>query len=227
MKCLNIAAAALTLAVAATAHAERLVSWKVQGHITSVDVAADPTYAALWAKFQPGQTYVATFLVDLDAQPGMWGDYSPVKGSKVEFKEAGLSFQMSFINGGIAMATDALDLGWGYASQGVQGGPGLAYSFGGFSTPGGQSMNSLEDCDDVIKGQGWSHVQPIHFGFVGGELMSLGTFVHATVDSLTSSSASVSGVPEADTVALVLAGLPLIRAARLRPGAPRSWRLGQ
>lgn len=224
MKCLNILAA-LAIGLTSAAHAERLVSWQVQGHITSVDVAADPTYAALWSRFQPGQTYVATFLVDLDAQPGMWGDYGPVKGSKVEFKEAGLSFQMSFINGGIAMATGALDLGWGYASQGVQGSPGLAYSFGGFSTPGGQSMNSLEDCDDVIRTQGWVHSQPIHFGFVGGELMSLGTFVHATVDSFTSNSASLSAVPEADTVALVLAGLPLVRAVRLRPGAQRSWRL--
>lgn len=220
MKCLNIAAAILAIGLTGAAHAERLVSWRVQGHITSVDITTDPTYAALWSKFQPGQAYVATFLVDLDAQPGPWGDYGPVKGSKVDFTEAGLSFQMSFINGGIALAPDALDLGWGYAKrQGAAGSPGLAYSFGGFSTPGGQPMRSLEDCDDVIKAQGWTHSQPIHFGFVGGELTSLGTFVHATVDSL-----STSAVPEADTVALVLAGLPLIRAARPRLGAPRSLR---
>jgi len=220
MKCLNIAAAVVAIGLAGIAHAERLVSWRVQGHITSVDITTDPTYVALWSKFQPGQTYVATFLVDLDAQPGPWGDYAPVKGSKVVFAEAAVSFQMSLINGGIAMATDALNVGWGYAHRlGAPGSPGLAYSFGGFSTPGGQPMGSLEDCDDVIKAQGWSHSQPIHFGFVGSDLMSLGTFVHATVDSLSSST-----VPEADTMALVLAGLPLIRAIRPRPGAPRLWR---
>ncbi|RZI86458.1 MAG: hypothetical protein EOP38_01290 [Rubrivivax sp.] len=221
MKAFKMTAAAVAIGVSGVCQAERLVNWQVEGHITSIDLAMDPTYAALWSKLQVGQSYVATFHVDLDAWPGDRGDYSPARDSTLEFKEAGLKFQLNFINGGIFLSSGGLDMGWGYgARQGDPSSPGVAYSFGGFSRQGGASALTLDECNDAIHANGWVHPQPIHFGFVGEELTSLGTFVHASVDRLTT-----SAVPETDAVALALAGIPLclgFKAVQRRAGAPRS-----
>lgn len=193
----------LAMGLGGLAHAERPAVWRVEGHITSIDVSADPAFAELWRKFGVGQDFVATFKVDLDAIPTDGSDYAYGRDSTIQFKQAGLTYKLGFIGAGITVGRGGLDLGFGYGSQ--QGGgfdsPGVAHSwhFSGPIYPSPRHQPPLWAANAAIQA-GELSFNPVQFGFVGNELDNLGTYIHASVDRVTTS------VPEADILLMELAG---------------------
>lgn len=205
----------LAVGLVGLAHAGRPAIWKVEGHITSIDVSADPAFAELWSRFGVGQDYVATFKVDLDAKSDFNAQFAYAPDSSLQFKQAGLSYRLSAIGDGITVGLSGLDLGYGYGAQ--QGGgarsPGVAHSwrFAGEIPVSPRTEPPLWAANDAIR-SGRLSFGPVLFGFVGaGEVGNLGTYLHASVDRVSTS------VPEANVLLMELAGgLPLLVLAAVR-----------
>lgn len=203
----------LAMGLAGLAHAGRPAVWKVEGHITGIDVSADPAFAELWSRFKVGQAYVATFKVDLDATSDFNAQFAYSPDSSIQFKQAGLTYQLSAIGDGITVGLGGLGLGYGYGAQ--QGGsarsPAVAHSwhFAGEIPVSPRTEPPLWAANDAIR-SGDLSFGPVQFGFVGGGVGNLGTYIQASVDSVTTS------VPETDIVLMELAGgLPCAMAVAL------------
>lgn len=212
----------LALGLGGLAHAGQMATWTVEGHIHRVDVSPDPTFADVWSRFAPGQTFAATFKVDLDAVPSVGAGFAYAVDSSIEFKEAGLTYQLTFIGDGISVGLGGLDLGYGYGA--LKGGsvqsPGVAHSwhFSGEIPASPRWQPPLRTANAAIQAGALSF-NPIQFGFVGSDLGNLGTYILASVDRVTT-----SVVPEPHIVLMELAGgLPcaLVLALRRRRKAAR------
>ncbi|CAH0351518.1 hypothetical protein [Aquabacterium sp. CECT 9606] len=212
----------LAMGLGGLAHAGHPAVWKIEGHITSIDVSADPSFADLWEKFAVGQDYVATFKVDLDAVSDEGSQFAYARDSSIQFKQAGLTYQLGFIGNGITVGLGGLDLGYGYGA--LQGGdaqtPGVAHAwhFAGNIPSSPRGEPPLWSANAAIKAGALSF-SPVQFGFVGSGLDNLGTYIHASVDRMTTNvggGSISSAVPEANILLMELAGgLPCLVAAAL------------